>query len=92
MGEQRITFDPNPPVQGQSLDICYNFSGSGITQTTLRVTFDPGGQTSDHDVTDTSNCVTITVPLNATSIVVEDLSGTSPNRTSPVDSRKTVPA
>ena len=84
MEEQRITFNPDPPVQGRTLEVCYDFDGSGLTSTTLRVTFDPGGQTSDHDLTAQDDCAKITVPANATSIRVEDLSGVSATRSSPV--------
>ncbi|MFN3244820.1 MAG: hypothetical protein ACE37K_25180 [Planctomycetota bacterium] len=92
MEEQRISFDPTPPVRGQSVTICYDFDGAGITSTTLRVTFDPGGQSSDHDVSDQNHCVTITVPSDAKSILVEDLSGVSPNNTSPCVKPAAVPA
>ena len=91
MEEQRITLDPQPPVRGQSVTITYDFDGSGITSTTLRVTFDPGGVTSDHDLTAQNNSVTIAVPANATSILVEDLSGVSPNQSSAVVKPKAVP-
>jgi len=80
MTQQRISYTPNPPVQGRSLTICYDFAGSGITATTLRVTFSPGGGSSDHDVSDSDPCVTITVPGNAESITIEDLDGDSPTK------------
>ncbi|MCK5940913.1 MAG: hypothetical protein KAI24_02995 [Planctomycetes bacterium] len=92
MDTQRITLDPDPPVRGSSLEVCYDFDGSGQTTTTLRVTFDPGGQQTDHDVHDQSPCFSLTVPTNASSIRVEDLSGVSPTKTSPVVKPSPVPA
>ncbi len=81
---QRITLDPDPPVQGQDVKICYAFSGSGVTSTTLRVTFYPGGGSKDYSVTDSNPCVTVKVPDTATSILVEDLDGPSPDKNAPV--------
>lgn len=81
--EQRITLDPDPPVQGRQVTICYNFAGSGVTSTTLRVTFDDGSST-DYEVTTDSPCITIGVPGTATSILVEDLDGPSPDKAAPV--------
>jgi hypothetical protein len=81
--DQRISLDPDPPVQGKPVKICYNFAGSGISGTTLRVSFDDGTGT-DHEVSAASPCVTVTVPASATSITVEDLVGPSPDKNAPV--------
>ena len=82
---QRISLNPEPPIQGQGVEVCYDFRGTDLSQTTLRVIFDPGGASTDHDVTPASPCVTVSVPGNATSIKVEDLTGDSPDKTSEVD-------
>ena len=81
--EQRITLDPDPPVQGQDVTICYRFDGSGVSSTTLRVTFDSGTPT-DYEVSTSQPCVTIPVPDSATSITVEDMNGPSPDKNAPV--------
>ena len=80
---QRITLVPDPPIQGQNVEICYDFAGSGVTSATLRVTFTPGGST-EYPVKVDDPCVTVFVPENATSILVEDLDGPSPNKDAPV--------
>jgi hypothetical protein len=76
---QRISFSPLPPVAGQPVEICYDFAGSGITKTTLDVSFTPDGPNSSYDVSTAIPCVTITVPEGATQILVHDQSGKSPD-------------
>jgi hypothetical protein len=76
---QRISFDPTPPKQGKPVKICYDFTGLGITQTTLEVSFD-GTVISSPEVTPANPCVTIQVPSDAENILVDDLDGPSPDR------------
>ena len=83
MATQRITLDPDPPVQGQRVRICYDFDGSGLSSTTLGVSFD-GGDETDHEVDAENPCVTIDVPDGAILITVSDSSSVSPNKTAPV--------
>lgn len=80
---QRISLDPDPPVHGAQVTICYDFDGLQLTSTDLEVTFTPAGN-SKHTVTPSDPCVTIDVPANATRIIVEDLDGPSPDLTAPV--------
>jgi hypothetical protein len=82
--QQRITLNPANPVQGGTVRICYDFLGTDLIQTTLTVTFTPGGQTTQHVVTETDPCFDIDVPGNATSIVVHDEDGDSPDKTAAV--------
>jgi hypothetical protein len=84
MAPQRITLNPANPVQGQNVTICYNFTGSGITSTQLQVTYSPNGPTTTYTVTTSSPCVDVPVPLDATSILVEDLVGNSPDKSATV--------
>lgn len=86
--QQRITLNPDPPVQGQEVDICYDFVGSGVTSTRLRVTFtsstgDPPG--AEYEVDEANNCVKVTVPSDAETILVEDLDGPSPDQSAIVE-------
>lgn len=83
--EQRIQFAPSPPVQGQWLTICYDFEGVEIGQTRVSVDFKPGGEPSEHTLTPEANCVSIYVPQDAETIVVEDLDGPSPDRSEVIE-------
>jgi hypothetical protein len=76
---QRISFSPNPPVQGESVEICYDFTGLSITSTTLVVTFSPGGSPTSYSVSTEIPCFTITVPGSATSFLIHDSSKNSPD-------------
>lgn len=84
MTDQRITLNPDPPVQGQSVTICYDFDGAGVDATRIRVTFGPGEDAVTYALEVEDNCITITVPDGSTSIEVVDLEGSSPTRTAPV--------
>lgn len=81
---QRITLDPDPPKQGSQVTICYDFDGSGVESTTLRVTFSPSGVATSCPVSKKAPCATVTVPSDATSITVEDEDGPSPDKIAPV--------
>lgn len=85
MPKQRISLNPDPPTQGQNVDVCYNFDGLTLGQTTLEVTFSPGGQTSTHTVTPDNPCAAVAVPDNATAVLIVDQDGPSPDKSSPVD-------
>ena len=84
----RISCTPNPPVAGQSVTICYDFSGSGLTEAKLQVEFTlapPGSSTSTYTVKPASNCVTVQVPTNAVAMKVHDTTGVSTDFTTEVD-------
>ena len=81
---QRITLDPDPPLAGQKVTICYDFEGLELSETTLRVSFPGTGGTADYEVSVNNPCVTIDVPGTATRIAVEDLDGPSPDKQAPV--------
>lgn len=84
--QQRITLNPDPPVAGQTLEICYDFSGLGLDKMRLRVTFDPDVVSpAEYSVTPDHPCVTILVPEGAQSITVEDLDGPSPDKNAPIE-------
>jgi hypothetical protein len=74
---QRITVVPSPPVGGKSCKICYDFSGSGISSTTLKVLYSPtSAGTNSVNVTVAANCEEITCAI-AESLVIEDAAGPS---------------
>lgn len=81
---QRITLDPDPPSQGTVVTICYNFSGSGVTSTTLKVKFGSGDSGTTYEVSEANPCVEVDVPSGATAITVEDMNGPSPDKWAPV--------
>jgi hypothetical protein len=82
---QRISCQPDPPVGGDEVTICYDFSNLKIDRTTLLVTFKPPASTTDHDVTVETPCFTVLVPASAQTMVVEDESGISPDLSVVVD-------
>lgn len=81
----RISVDPDPPEAGESLQICYDFSGTGLESTTLTVTFDPGGS-ENLLVTPHAPCQTITVPSNAEVYNITDQSAQSQDKGGSVSS------
>ena len=86
MAAQRISFNPDPPQAGQPLTICYDFSGTGLSFTHLKVTFTPPVVSpATYVVTPDAPCVTVTVPRGAVSILVEDIDGPSPDKGGVID-------
>ena len=77
-----ITLKPDPPIQGQDVEICYDFP-QGVDEVDLKVTFTPGGTTT-HRVTAADPCVDVPVPDDATTILVQDMSGASADKAAPV--------
>jgi type 1 fimbria pilin len=65
-----ITLDPAPPVQGQKLTIKYD----GAANTTLQIEWTPPGEPSSVTIGKDGTAV-ITVPAEATTILVTDESG-----------------
>lgn len=74
---QRITIDPDPPVQGQSVTVCYDFAGTALQKVDLVLSYTPSG-TVLVTVTPAAPCAIAAVPGNATSLKIVDLTGTSP--------------
>ena len=76
---QRITISPNPPVAGQQLEICYDFTGMpGTSSATLNIDWTPDSVPSTSvEVTAEEPCVTITVPLDADTYLIKDETGES---------------
>ena len=83
--EQRISLNPEPPVQGQEVAITYDFSGLALEETRLRVTFSPGGTPVIYHVTVGDPSVGVPVPGDATSVLIEDLDGPSSDKASAVE-------
>jgi len=81
---QRISLDPEPPVHGQSVKICYAFDGLQQNEVVLAITFLPPPVTIYRTVTRTAPCVDVDVLIDAEQITVEDESGSSPDKLSPV--------
>ena len=82
---QRMSFVPETPVQGQPVSIGYDFHNSGVTSTTIRVHFTPGTEYTDYVLTEENPEVIVPVPANATSVLLEDGDGPSPDKSSAVD-------
>ena len=81
----RISVTPDPPEGGRSMEVCYDFSGSGLESAALDVSFDPG-ETTRHTVTPQDPCFTIEVPGNADTYLIEDMSGQSADKGGSVQS------
>lgn len=86
--KQRITLDPNPPVQGEDVTITYDFSGLSLAETRLQILFD-GDSGPVITVTPDDPSQTVPVPASADTILVEDLDGPSPDKSAPVVSGST---
>jgi hypothetical protein len=76
----KITFDPDPPRRGKALKICY----TGALPATLDISWDPAGVPTKCTCPSPGGCVTITVPANASSVIVHDPSGAAADKTSVV--------
>jgi hypothetical protein len=76
----KITFDPDPPQKGKALKICY----TGTLPRTLDIDWDPAGTPTSATCPSPGGCVTITVPANASSVIVHDPSGAAEDKTSVV--------
>ena len=82
--DQRISLDPEIPTQGQSVTISYDFHGTGMSETRLEVLIGPGDRTTTYTVTAAAPSVTITIPSDGTSYLVEDIDGPSPDKSGAV--------
>lgn len=81
---QRISIDPDPPVHGQSLTVCYDFAGTNLQKVTLVLTFTPGGIVT-LELLPGVPCKSVLVPSNATSLKIVDTSGNSQDLVTEVD-------
>lgn len=75
-----ISCNPDPPVAGQTVEICFDFQPGNPSPITLQVDFSlkPSGVGSTTvQVSDTQKCGTVTVPSNADGMLVTDPTGTS---------------
>lgn len=78
MTATRITATPNPAKVGDTVTVCYNFAGSGITgPVTLSVTYDgtDGGESLQVELL--SPCSSFVVPEGCISALIEDMTGSS---------------
>lgn len=82
--EQRISLDPEPPVRNQDVEISYDFTGLDMKKTRLRVTFYPGGTPTIYTIEKDDPRVAVPVPGDATSVLIEDLDGPSPDKSSSI--------
>lgn len=77
---QRISIDPDPPQAGKALRICYDFFGSGLTSTTLKIHYVPTSYGTDTVTVSESpagsSCKEILCPA-ASSLTIVDGSGVS---------------
>ena len=74
-----ISVDPDPPKRGQPVTICYAFREGDPDPALLTVEIDvPGGVNSQSiELTKDEPCETITVPADATGILITDPHGPS---------------
>lgn len=73
-----ITVDPDPMQAGQEAEICYAFGEGATSPVTLRITWNPAGAGSqDLTLSSEEPCKKISVPNDAKSVNIEDLSGQS---------------
>lgn len=73
-----ISATPNPAQVGDTVTVCYDFVGSEQDgKVTISVTFDGEGGGQSIQVDALSPCTTITVPKGCTSILLEDMTGSS---------------
>ncbi|MGB0890296.1 MAG: hypothetical protein ACPGWS_08435 [Solirubrobacterales bacterium] len=71
-----ITIDPDPPVAGQKVKVCYDFP-SGVTEVKLEIEWSPTGETETLTIAADDNCGKIEVPAWATGMLIVDTSGAS---------------
>ena len=82
---QLISLNPEPPVQGGKVEIGYDAPNEDPEATfTLRITWSPSGDTEDIEVPN-GGSVEVDVPSDATNILIEDLDGPSPDKSSAVE-------
>lgn len=72
----KITFDPDPPKRNKPLKICYD----GSLPQDLDIDWDPMGTPTKCTCPSPGGCVTINVPVNASSVIVSDPSGAAENK------------
>lgn len=76
----RILVSPSPPKAGESVTICYDFPDEPPpTSITLDVEWEPPSGSASYIVTRAMPCITLTVPLDALSLSVDDIYWTSPS-------------
>ena len=86
MAVQRITLTPDPPESGKPVKICYDFSGTNLAHTHLKVTFTPGVVSpATYVVTPEDPCVVVTVPDGAITMLIQDIDGPSPDKSAVID-------
>ena len=81
---QLISVTPDPPVAGQNMTVCYDFDGTGLTETHLDVHFNPAGGSVGVHLTTVKPCATIRCPDGAGGVAIEDQDGQSDDWMSPV--------
>lgn len=74
-----ISCTPDPPQKGQDVKICFKFGSGTTSPVSLTVEFStPNGVVSQVvQVSESAPCVTVSVPSDATDMLVVDQSGTS---------------
>ena len=79
--KQRFTIDPDPPQAGQPVKICYEFTGTPLTETEIKIDWRPDTIPDEsHAVTPADPCVTVTVPAGASGGFLIDTKGYSDDR------------
>lgn len=82
----KISVTPTPPKQGDTCTVCYDFAEGDPSPVHLRITWSSASGDDHEDIypTEESPCVTVTVPSDAISVLIEDLTGGSADYSSSV--------
>ena len=79
MPESLISVNPDPMVQGETAQVCYDFGGNPGS-VTLDITWTPPGYPTEVTiVANGSLCQEIDVPEDAELVLIEDRTGKSPD-------------
>lgn len=76
----RISATPDPVADGEQTSICYDFSDGATSPVTLTLNYDPPTPSEQITLSSDEPCKTVTVPANATGLIIEDQSGQSEDR------------
>jgi hypothetical protein len=68
----RITVHPDPVHRGDTVQVCYDFTGLQISQATIYVSFDPPGGSQGFQVSLSDPCFDVTIPSSAQGVDIVD--------------------
>lgn len=68
----RISVSPEPPHRGDTIQVCYDFSGLQIVQAKIEVNFDPPAGSQSFQISPGDPCFDITIPSTAQGVDIID--------------------